>query len=244
MMKRDETIEKVLDAALSQWHGELSLEIRGKLQLFIGEQLKWIKIFHTVGRNEAEKTLADQIRDSLEMLQFSSAIFVDETGSGVVPGAGAVERAGAVSHDGRNEGTGAGECRVVDIGTGFGFPGFVWKIVEDGLDVTLVERKERAATFLERLAFSMKLSGLAILRCDAEKDEIPGKFHVVTSKAAGRLGKMLPLAAKLLEPGGLYVTIKERDWKWELEGIKTPAMALLKEKTIDGDRGVLVAFRK
>jgi 16S rRNA (guanine527-N7)-methyltransferase len=142
------------------------------------------------------------------------------------------------------KGPGAFAGPVIDIGTGCGFPGFVWTIGDDGLPVTLVERKEKAATFLERLAFSLKLDGLEIVRRDAEKDEIPGLFRVLTSKAAGRLGKMLPIAAKLLEPGGLYITVKERDWRWELEEEEAPEMNFLKEETIDGNRGTLVAFRR
>jgi len=220
MMERDETIRKVLDTALSRWPGDLSPEARGKLHLFISEQLRWSKVIHTVGRNDSEKTLADQINDSLAMLRFTRALLAAEKGAGAIAGP------------------------VIDIGTGFGFPGFVWKIVDDDLSVTLVERKEKTATFLERLAFSLKISGLAIVRRDAEKDEIPGLFRVVTSKAAGRLGKMLPLAAKLLEPGGLYITVKESDWRWELEKEEVPEMNFLKEEMIDGDRGALVAFRK
>lgn len=220
MMERDETIRKVLDAALSGWPGELSPETREKLHLFIGEQLRWSRVIHTVGRNDAEKALADQISDSLAMLRFARALVAAEKGAGAFAGP------------------------AIDIGTGFGFPGFVWKIVDNSLPVTLVERKERAATFLERLAFSLKLAGLEIVRCDAEKDEIPGLFRVVTSKAAGRLGKMLPLAAKLLEPGGLYITVKERDWRWELEKEDAPEMNFLREEMIDGGRGALVAFKR
>jgi len=218
MMEREETVRKVLDSALSGWPGELSPEVRGKLHLFIGEQLRWSKVIHIVGKNDAEKTLADQISDSLAMLRFARALFAAEKGAPAFTGP------------------------VIDIGTGFGFPGFVWKIVDDDLPVTLVERKEKAATFLERLAFSLKLAGLTIVRRDAEKEEIPGLFRVVTSKAAGRLGKMLPLAAKLLEPGGLYITVKERDWRWELEEEKATEMNFLKEEVIGESRGALVAF--
>jgi 16S rRNA (guanine527-N7)-methyltransferase len=219
-MERDETIRKVLDTALSGWPGDLSPEAREKLHLFIGEQLRWSKVIHTVGRNDAEKTLAEQISDSLAMLRFARALVAAEIGAGAFAGP------------------------VIDIGSGFGFPGLVWKIVDDDLPVTLVERKEKAATFLERLAFSLKLAGLEIIRRDAEKDEIPGLFRVVTSKAAGRLGKMLPLAAKLLGPGGLYITVKERDWRWELEKEEAPEMNFMKEEMIGGSRGALVAFRR
>ncbi|MCU0638278.1 MAG: class I SAM-dependent methyltransferase [Candidatus Krumholzibacteria bacterium] len=219
-MERDETIRKVLDTVLSRWPGELSPGALGKLHLFIGEQVKWNKVIHIFGRNDTEKTIADQISDSLAMLLFARELLAEKKGPGAFAGP------------------------VIDIGTGFGFPGFVWKIVDDGLPVTLVERKEKAATFLERLALSLKLDGLEIVRRDAEKDEIPGLYRIVTSKAAGRLGKMLPIAAKLLEPGGLYITVKEKDWRWELEKEEAPGMKFLKEETIEGNRGALVAFRK
>ncbi len=220
MKEKIEDIARVRNAALAPWTGSISPEALEKLDIFIGEQLGWSARIHTVGKKNAGAALAAQIRDSLMMLRFARGFFIEHTEGGGFSGP------------------------IVDIGTGYGFPGFVWKLVDDGLRLTLVERKEKAAIFLERLVSSMKLNGIRIVNSDAEKDETLGLFRLFTSKAAGRLGRMLPLAMKLLENGGLYITIKERDWRWEIEGAGTAGMNFLEEEAVPEGGGYLVAFRK
>lgn len=220
MKARDEAIAQVRNAALAPGIGHLSPEALEKLDVFIGEQLRWSTRIHTVGKQNAGAALAVQIRDSLLMLRFARGLFIEQPRGGGFSGP------------------------IVDIGTGYGFPGFVWKLADDGLCLTLVERKEKVATFLERLAVSMKLTGIRIVRGDAEKDETLGLFRLCTSKAAGRLDRMLPLAIRLLEIGGLYVTVKERDWRWELENADAAGMEFLEEEIVPEGGGFLVAFRK
>ena len=106
--------------------------------------------------------------------------------------------------------------RVADIGTGAGFPGMVWKMARPGWKVTLFERKERIALFLERTAARLGLDGLDVRAEDVRPGAAEERFDVVTSKAAGRLGEILPLAAGLLRPGGLYVTAKGPGWEGEI----------------------------
>ena len=114
----------------------------------------------------------------------------------------------------------AGEgTTVADIGSGAGFPGIVWKIARPGWDVTMFERKERLASFLERTTAILGLEGVSIIAEEAGPQTGGGPFDVVTSKAAGRLGEILPVAAGMLRKGGIYVTAKGEGWEDELAGI-------------------------
>jgi 16S rRNA (guanine527-N7)-methyltransferase len=114
----------------------------------------------------------------------------------------------------------AGEgTEVADIGTGAGFPGIVWKLARPRLEIVLFERKERLASFLERTAAILGLEGVSVRAEDAALYPEARRFDIVTSKAAGRLGEILPVAGRMLKKGGIYVTAKGEGWEAELEGI-------------------------
>ncbi len=107
---------------------------------------------------------------------------------------------------------------VADIGAGAGFPGIVWKLANPGLELALFERKERLASFLERTVALLGLEGIAVRAEEATPETEGGPFDVVTSKAAGRLDEILPIAAGMLKKGGIYVTAKGEGWEREMDG--------------------------
>ena len=107
--------------------------------------------------------------------------------------------------------------KVADIGTGAGFPGIVWKLAMPCMDVVLFERKERLASFLSRTTALLGLAGISVRAEDASLHPEEGGFDIVTSKAAGRLGKILPIAGRMLRRGGIYITAKGEGWRGELD---------------------------
>jgi 16S rRNA (guanine527-N7)-methyltransferase len=129
---------------------------------------------------------------------------------------------------------------VADIGAGAGFPGLVWKLARPEICLTMFERKERLATFLERTASLLGLEGVSVRAEEAAPGTGGGRFDVVTSKAAGRFGEMLPIAAGMLRRGGLYVTAKGEGWEEELGGVG--GFSLRERKTLRGGRGEAVAL--
>jgi 16S rRNA (guanine527-N7)-methyltransferase len=113
----------------------------------------------------------------------------------------------------------AGEGRsIADIGAGAGFPGIVWKLANPGWDVTMFERKERLASFLERTTAVLGMEGVSVRAEEATPQTEGGPFDVVASKAAGRLDEILPIAAGMLRRGGVYVTAKGGGREREMEG--------------------------
>jgi 16S rRNA (guanine527-N7)-methyltransferase len=136
----------------------------------------------------------------------------------------------------------AGEGKTAaDIGSGAGFPGLVWKLARPGLEITLFERKERLASFLERTASVLGLGGIAVRAEDASNIVHGEEYDIVTSKAAGRLGEILPLVSAMLGPGGIYVTAKGDGWERELEDAP---FALVASAPLGGGRGVAIALRR
>ena len=134
-------------------------------------------------------------------------------------------------------GAGAG---IADIGAGAGFPGIVWKLVNPGWDVTMFERKERLASFLDRTTAILGLEGITVRAEEAGPKTEGGPFDVVTSKAAGRLGEILPIAAGMLRRGGVYVTAKGEGWEGELEG--TVGFSIWRRVSLRGGRGEAISL--
>ncbi len=130
---------------------------------------------------------------------------------------------------------------VADIGAGAGFPGVVWKLARPRWNVVLFERKERLASFLSRTTALLGMEGISVRAEDAALFPEAGRFDVVTSKAAGRLGEMLPIAGRMLREGGIYVTAKGEGWEAELEGVHA-GFSPGGRTPLRGKRGEAIAF--
>ena len=134
--------------------------------------------------------------------------------------------------------------RAADIGSGAGFPGLVWKMVRPEFDMTLFERRLKPQLFLERAIAQLDLKGITVIGEDAARSREACVFDLVTSKAAGRLGGILPLAERLLVPGGAYVTIKGRSWEKEMPQRSQSSMRLEISVELPEKRGIALIFRK
>lgn len=96
--------------------------------------------------------------------------------------------------------------RLVDIGSGVGFPGLALAAAFPSSYVTLVESQRRHAAVAERLGRAAGLSNVAVLPCRVE--EVREVFDVVTARAVASLAVLVEYAAPLLVEGGRLVAWK------------------------------------
>jgi 16S rRNA (guanine(527)-N(7))-methyltransferase RsmG len=191
---------------------DLPPEAARRLERYVSELLRWDESMHIVGRSDVELNLSRQLGDSILLLRFAQRRLQDERGGREEPD----------GNGGLPEG-----LRVADIGSGVGFPGLVWKILQPHVDITLLERRERMATLLGAVSARMGIIGLEIAQTDALSYEPQHSFDLVTSKAAGRFGALVPMARRLLRKGGAYCTIKgSGSWREELEEKGADALPL------------------
>jgi 16S rRNA (guanine527-N7)-methyltransferase len=105
---------------------------------------------------------------------------------------------------------GPGE-RVLDIGTGAGFPGAVIGCVRPDVDVTLLDSRERSISFLGEVIRSLPLprvEAVAMRAQDAARSRsMAGTYRLVTSRAV-RLDQILPPAKFLLSHGGRIISMQ------------------------------------
>lgn len=106
----------------------------------------------------------------------------------------------------------AGAPKIVDVGTGAGFPGVIWKLLTPDMAVTLVERKSKKSTFLRRIAVVLELDGLEVLEADAAEvaanEHYRLQFDVAVSFAVGSPEKVAPLISGLLKENGCYCSLR------------------------------------
>ena len=102
------------------------------------------------------------------------------------------------------------DLKVLDIGTGAGFPGLVLKIVFPNLDVTLLDSNNKKITFLNTVITKLQLTGITTLNKRAEEldNSYKEKFDLVTSRAVAHLRILSELAIPFLKVNGYFIPLK------------------------------------
>ncbi|MBI1886607.1 MAG: 16S rRNA (guanine(527)-N(7))-methyltransferase RsmG [Chloroflexi bacterium] len=115
--------------------------------------------------------------------------------------------------------------RVIDIGSGAGFPGVPLKIVWPHLEVTLLEARRKKATFLNELLSALGLTdvGFVIGRAeDAARDPAHREaYDTVAARAVAPLPVLVELALPFLRLGGYLASPKGSGAPREAEAAKT-----------------------
>lgn len=99
--------------------------------------------------------------------------------------------------------------RLLDIGTGGGFPGVPLKILDPSIRLTLVESNGKKVSFLRELCRKLNLE-VKILNTRVEDlgEEHRSAFDIVVSRAGLRLPGLLETGALLAAPGGKIIAMK------------------------------------
>jgi 16S rRNA (guanine527-N7)-methyltransferase len=101
----------------------------------------------------------------------------------------------------------ATRLKLIDVGSGAGFPGLPLKIVCPDLDVTLVEATGKKVRFLEAVVTALGLEAVTALHGRAEdlahRPDLRGRFDIVVARAVARLPALLELSLAFCRVGGL-----------------------------------------
>lgn len=149
----------------------------------------------------------------------------------------------------------AGPSRVLDVGSGGGFPGMIIAILRPDLDVTLMDATLKKVEFLREVAGELEVP-VAARHGRAEelrRTELGGSFDLVTARAVAPLSRLVGWTVPFLRPGGLVYAIKGGRWQEELdaaaEALRTwgaEAVATPEElgDGLDGERPLVVIIRR
>jgi 16S rRNA (guanine527-N7)-methyltransferase len=89
---------------------------------------------------------------------------------------------------------------LADVGSGAGFPGIPIKLFAPEIGLTLIESHSKKATFLREVGRALQLNGAEVFCGRAE--EWGKTADLVTLRAVEQFERALPVAAKLVAPGG------------------------------------------
>ena len=103
--------------------------------------------------------------------------------------------------------------RIIDIGSGAGFPGIPLKIIYPNLNAMLVESQRKRCSFLNAVIQELSFGKTIVVNARAEQILPASSVDVVVLRAVSDINSCLKLAGRFLERGGKVVLKKDPDEK-------------------------------
>lgn len=114
--------------------------------------------------------------------------------------------------------------KVVDVGTGAGFPGIPLKIVRQDVDITLLDSLQKRINFLEEVINELNLEKIKTVHSRVEdfgkNKEYREEFDIATSRAVANLSTLSEYLLPLVKVGGKVISMKGSLIQEELENSK------------------------
>ena len=114
--------------------------------------------------------------------------------------------------------------KLVDVGTGAGFPGIPLSIMNPTLKITLVDSLNKRLIFLQEVVNKLKLENIEIVHARAEEfgqnKKYREQFDISTSRAVANLATLSEYLIPLVKIGGKVISMKAAEAKQELNEAK------------------------
>jgi len=132
--------------------------------------------------------------------------------------------------------------KMLDVGSGGGFPAIPIALARPALDVTCVESNQRKSYFLRDVSRETLLSNLRVFNERAEDLHLESnsRYNIVTARAVSDLPDLIPWTRRLLAPQGRWIFWKGQEWQSEgdLDRLK---VHLIEERELsDGGRLIVL----
>ena len=142
--------------------------------------------------------------------------------------------------------------KVLDIGTGAGFPGVPLKIMDSSLNVTLLDSLNKRINFLNEVIDALSLNNIKAVHSRAEDYVNVSRetFDYVVSRAVARLNTLLEYCLPFVKVGGYFIAYKSNDTNEEIKE-STNALKVLGGKIekrlefdLEGNKRTLLFIKK
>lgn len=144
--------------------------------------------------------------------------------------------------------------KMIDVGTGAGFPGIPVKIARPGTQLTLLDGLNKRIVFLNELCRRLNIEAAAIHSRAEElgrKTEYREQYDLATARAVSDLRELSEYCLPFVKVGGYFAALKGYEVEKEIEGASR-AIGLLggkvttvKKYTLpDGSRRSIVCIKK
>ena len=117
-----------------------------------------------------------------------------------------------------------GKEKIIDIGTGAGFPGVPLKLYNENLDITLLDSLRKRIDFLDSVIEDLDLQNIRAIHARAEEiartDEYREQFDIAVSRAVANLSTLTEYAMGFVKVGGYFISQKGPEYEEELKNAK------------------------
>ena len=112
------------------------------------------------------------------------------------------------------------KSKVIDVGTGAGFPGLALKIAYPSLQVTLLDSLNKRIQFLNAVIERLGLVGVDTVHGRAEDFAKPGKlrekYDLCVSRAVANLSTLTEYCLPFVKEGGMFISYKSEKIQEEM----------------------------
>ncbi len=97
--------------------------------------------------------------------------------------------------------------RLLDVGSGAGFPSIPLKIVYDDLDITIIDSLKKRINFLEILTNELNLK-VRLIHGRIEDHKFRNHYDIVTARAVSNLRVLSELCIPFVKVNGVFIALK------------------------------------
>lgn len=113
------------------------------------------------------------------------------------------------------------EGKLLDVGTGAGFPGIPIKLLNNKLSVTLIDSVNKKLNVIRDVTKDMNIDNLEIIHSRAEDlardNNYREKYDYVTTRAVSNLSTILEYMVPFLKVNGIAICMKGPNFKEEID---------------------------
>lgn len=130
--------------------------------------------------------------------------------------------------------------RILDVGSGAGFPGIPWAILYPNAHFVLLDSNGKKTRFLFQAKTELQLANVEVENCRLEYYQSSGQIDIVTCRAFATLAETLEKSRHLIQPGTRLLALKGRYPAEELNSLPPDFQMLsvteIQVPGIEGDR--------
>lgn len=120
--------------------------------------------------------------------------------------------------------------KVIDVGTGAGFPGIPLNIMKNDCEYTLLDSLNKRIIFLEEIVNSLELKNITTMHARVEEagknKKYREQYDIATSRAVASLNILLEYLLPLVKVGGKCICMKGSNIEEEIENAKNAISTL------------------
>ena len=112
--------------------------------------------------------------------------------------------------------------RILDVGTGAGFPGLILALFNPDKSFVLVDGVSKKISFLQEMIGKLNLKNVMAVHIKVEEYKVTEQFDIIISRAFAEIKKMIKLTKHLIKVNGKFIAMKGPDVMNELDDLNLP----------------------